>query len=187
MRQTACGDSKGKVTNPRPAGDHGDRHTGSRGSEEAVREIELSAERRYSLPVQGAAVCSRACPRALDTPRMKPSQRLFWLSLAVLASCASSGSSPSGDGANVLVVLHDYKNGQRFELASESHTDRVTYYSEERPDAVRKIQPDEVMSARDRFRCESRSPVARARRCTPTSPRRAGSCARHRGAPRSST
>jgi len=78
---------------------------------------------------------------------MKPFQRLFWLSLAVLASCASSGSSPSGDGANVLVVLHDYKNGQRFELASESHTDRVTYYSEERPDAVRKIQPDEVMSA----------------------------------------
>lgn len=78
---------------------------------------------------------------------MKPFQRLSCLLLAALAACASSGSDSSGHGANVLVVLHDYKNGQRFELASETHTDRVAYYSSERGDAVRKIQPDEVMAA----------------------------------------
>ena len=35
---------------------------------------------------------------------------------------------------------------QHFELASESHTDRVTYYSELRSEAARKIQTDEVMA-----------------------------------------
>jgi len=47
----------------------------------------------------------------------------------------------------VLVTLRNFKSGERFELASESHTKRVEYYSGQRTDAARKIQSDEVMSA----------------------------------------
>jgi hypothetical protein len=65
--------------------------------------------------------------------------------LAGLASCASTPKAP--ENAKVLVVLRNYQTGQRFELASESHTDRVTYYSSERADAARKIQKDDVMLA----------------------------------------
>jgi len=78
---------------------------------------------------------------------MTPFQRFSGLFLAALASCASPGSSASGDDGNVLVILHDFKNGQNLELASESHTQRVAYYSEERGDAARKIQTDQVMKA----------------------------------------
>lgn len=62
-----------------------------------------------------------------------------------LAACASAPAAP--EHAEVLVTLRNYQTGQRFELASESHTDRVTYYSSERGDAARKIQVDEVMLA----------------------------------------
>lgn len=65
--------------------------------------------------------------------------------LALAAGCASSPKTP--ESAKVLVALQNYQTGQRFELASESHTDRVTYYSSERPDAARKIQQDDVMLA----------------------------------------
>ena len=44
-----------------------------------------------------------------------------------------------------MVTLHDYAAGRSFELASESHTNRVAYYSSARGDAARKIQDDEVM------------------------------------------
>ena len=47
----------------------------------------------------------------------------------------------------MLVALCNYKSGERFELASESNTKRVDYYSETRKDAVRKVQSDEIMSA----------------------------------------
>lgn len=63
----------------------------------------------------------------------------------LLASCASTPAEPPR--AEVLITLRNYQTGQRFELASESHTDRVTYYSSERGDAARKIQGDEVMMA----------------------------------------
>jgi len=68
-------------------------------------------------------------------------------SIAVLVcllsgACASTGS-PGSD--RILVSLFDYESGRRFELASESHTDRVEYYSTVRDDAARKIQLDAVM------------------------------------------
>ena len=69
---------------------------------------------------------------------------------ALVVGCASS-SSPSGsggaadDGARMRVTLRDYKGGNVFELVSESHTNRVDYYSAARADASRKIQTDEVM------------------------------------------
>jgi len=62
--------------------------------------------------------------------------------LGAIAACASTGSG----GHPLLVTLVDYRNGGHFELASESHTDRVEYYSKPRDDAARKIQTDEVMS-----------------------------------------
>lgn len=65
--------------------------------------------------------------------------------LGLLAACASSGSE--GSGSQLLVTLHNFKTGERFELASESHTDRVAYYSDKRNDAARKVQTDEIMSA----------------------------------------
>ncbi|MSR61519.1 MAG: hypothetical protein EXS08_03595 [Planctomycetes bacterium] len=69
---------------------------------------------------------------------------------ALLVACASTGA---GRGAQddapgeYLVTLRNFKTGERFELASESHTDRVSYYSETRADATRKVQADEVMEA----------------------------------------
>jgi hypothetical protein len=77
-------------------------------------------------------------------PRFQP---LFQALLgAFLCACAGSGSR-DGSGSEVLVTLHNFKTGERFELANESHTDRVTYYSDPRHDAARKVQTDEVMSA----------------------------------------
>ena len=78
-----------------------------------------------------------------------PRLQLFACVLSVLLafSCSSTPDAPGDRGSALLVTLHDYKNGSRFELASESHTDRVDYYSSERQDAIRKIQTDEVMGA----------------------------------------
>lgn len=64
---------------------------------------------------------------------------------ALATGCASTPEAPAD--AKVLVALQNYQTGQRFELASESHTDRVTYYSSSRGDAARKIQKDDVMVA----------------------------------------
>ena len=68
---------------------------------------------------------------------------------ACALACASSGTAGGGgeEGKRILVALQNFKSGERFELASESHTDRVTYYSDERHDARRKVQTDEIMSA----------------------------------------
>jgi len=64
-----------------------------------------------------------------------------------LTACASSGAARDGAHTELLVRLQDFKTGERFELASESHTDRVSYYSDQRHDAARKVQSDEIMSA----------------------------------------
>jgi hypothetical protein len=61
--------------------------------------------------------------------------------------CTSPGSGRARGNRKVLVSLRDYRATQRLELASETHTDRVTYYSNERPDAARKVQTDDVMGA----------------------------------------
>jgi hypothetical protein len=77
---------------------------------------------------------------------MTPLRLLAGLALlGPAAACASVGSS--SPAAALLITLRDYKAGQRFELASESHTDRVRYYSDARIEAVRKVQTDEVMTA----------------------------------------
>jgi hypothetical protein len=67
--------------------------------------------------------------------------------LCTFAACKSASGDSSAERSEVLVTLYNYKSGARFELASESHTNRVDYYSGERDDAARKIQTDEVMSA----------------------------------------
>jgi hypothetical protein len=69
------------------------------------------------------------------------------LLLPFLAACASSGGGGGGRAQRLRVTLRDYTQGARFELVSESHTDRVTYYSQARSDAARKVQTDEVMRA----------------------------------------
>lgn len=67
---------------------------------------------------------------------------------ASLAGCASpSGSSSARTGDRLRVTLKDYKSGAYWELVSESHTDRLEYYSTERTGAARKVQTDEVMDA----------------------------------------
>jgi len=79
---------------------------------------------------------------------MSPIQRLGCvLASGLLAACASTGETPEDAHAAVLVRLEDFRTGDRFELASESHTDRVKYYSGERHDAARKVQSDEIMTA----------------------------------------
>lgn len=98
---------------------------------------------------------SRAFPRTLFGLGASPSAAALWLLLAPwvllalgLGACAGSGSAGgSSDGRPMLVTLHNFKTGERFELASESHTNRVSYYSGKRGDAARKVQTDEVMSA----------------------------------------
>lgn len=72
---------------------------------------------------------------------------LAFLAVALLAACTSAGKARAGEHGPLLVRLQDFRTGERFELASESHTDRVTYYSGERRDAARKVQSDEIMRA----------------------------------------
>ena len=68
----------------------------------------------------------------LDGPRMSSIQRLFccFLVCASLSACASSSAARSEVGGALLVSLQNLRTGECFELASESHTDRVTYYSD---------------------------------------------------------
>jgi hypothetical protein len=79
-------------------------------------------------------------------PRFQP--LLCGLLGVALSACASPDASAAEEShAVLLVTLHDFKTGERFELASESHTDRVEYYSDERDDAARKVVNDEIMAA----------------------------------------
>lgn len=87
---------------------------------------------------------------ASGVPRAAPAHpvlaRLCCLGAILLASCAGATASADGGGERLRVLLQDYSAGQHFELASESHTDRVAYYSEVRSEAARKIQTDEVLA-----------------------------------------
>lgn len=71
--------------------------------------------------------------------------------LVFLAACASGGGTKgdrnASSGDRLRVSLRNYQAEQFFELVSESHTDRLGYYSQERASAARKIQADEVMDA----------------------------------------
>ncbi len=73
--------------------------------------------------------------------------------VASLICCACSASGPRSDPSSrnaddrTRIALRNYDADQRFELVSESHTNRVEYYSQVRSDASRKIQSDEVMRA----------------------------------------
>lgn len=83
--------------------------------------------------------------------RIQPLVRALLLTLAgtLVLACAGSPSTRTGSRSDsgVLVALRNFKSGERFELAGESHTDRVEYYSGVRGDAARKVQTDEIMSA----------------------------------------
>lgn len=85
----------------------------------------------------------------LDGPAMSPRQRLLGclLSWAPLVACASTSAEPDDAGTALLVSLQNLRTGECFELASETHTDRVSYYSDARKDAARKVQTDEIMAA----------------------------------------
>jgi len=82
-----------------------------------------------------------------------PRLPLFWPALAALlaCSCASgSGSRPSASESAVpsppaRVSFVDYRNGMRFVLVNESHTDRVELYSRTSTDASTKVATDELM------------------------------------------
>lgn len=69
------------------------------------------------------------------------------LTSGALTACTSPDAAEDGAGSALLVTLQNLRTGECFELASESHTDRVTYYSDARNDAARKVQTDEIMSA----------------------------------------
>lgn len=80
-----------------------------------------------------------------------PAMTTFWrfhallLGGCLLASCSSLGGHQGEPG--VLIVLRDFRSGERFELASEAHTERVSYYSDKRADAARKVQENDIMAA----------------------------------------
>lgn len=73
---------------------------------------------------------------------------LLLLGACALSACASTPREPSRerDPSRALrVTLRDYRNGQRFELVSESHTSAIELYSQKRASASTKVQSDEVM------------------------------------------
>ena len=71
----------------------------------------------------------------------------FVTALGLLAGCTATGGAGGGDASRIRITLQAYEHDQHFELASESHTDRVAYYSRLRQDAARKVARDEVMDA----------------------------------------
>lgn len=81
---------------------------------------------------------------------MSRSRRARFASLLAFTALLGPGCASTPEaygGSELLVTLHNYRGGEQFELASESHTDRVAYYSSTRAEATRKVQTDEVMSA----------------------------------------
>jgi len=73
--------------------------------------------------------------------------KLLLLCLPLLGLFISCNSAPSGEDAIMRVTLRRYKQGQVFELVSESHTDPKKYYSTLRADANRKVLPDRAMQS----------------------------------------
>lgn len=126
---------------------------GPEDAEEPVRGIEPPPGHGYPLPVQGAALRPGPVPTRPDapvrwTPRMSTLRTLVLLAFLLgSAACSSPGSGRARGTHKVLVTLRDYRAALPLELASETHTDRVSYYSHERHDAARKVQTDPVMAA----------------------------------------
>lgn len=96
-----------------------------------------------SAPAPSATMSSPSRPTRTVLPRVLCPILVGLLALS--SACAAGGSRDASD--RLRVTLLDFAKNQRFELVSESHTDRVTYYSEERPDGARKIEADDVMRA----------------------------------------
>lgn len=87
-----------------------------------------------------------------ETPGCRSRRRPAALAAALLcaaalfAACSGAGTrADAGKGARLRVTMRDYGLAQVFELASESHTDRLAYYSSVRSSASRKVQTDDVM------------------------------------------
>ena len=80
------------------------------------------------------------------------SRTIAWLaltSLGLLSACATpSGGSASADSSTpARVTFRDYREGTKFELVNEAHTDRVELYSKVSADPSTKVASNEVMSA----------------------------------------
>ena len=69
------------------------------------------------------------------------------LLLSLLGLFASCNSAPTGSDALLRVTMRRYKQGQVFELVSETHTNAKEYYSTLRKDANRKVLPDRSMQS----------------------------------------
>ncbi len=70
------------------------------------------------------------------------------LILPLVASCGSTGGSSRSahaEGEAMRMTFVDHRTQQVCELVSESHTDRLTYYSTPRANASTKVQDDEIM------------------------------------------
>jgi hypothetical protein len=90
---------------------------------------------------------SNALPRH-PTRARRTLGALLALGACALAACASTAREPSRErheSRALRVTLRDYRNGQRFELVSESHTSALELYSQKRGSASTKVQSDEVM------------------------------------------
>lgn len=105
--------------------------------------------------MSGARLGTRAARdilRAVSPRTTRP--RTLWracavlLATALLFACASSGSR---DGFAARVALIDFRDGQRWELRSETHTPQVELYSEQRKSANVKVTTDDVMAELVRY------------------------------------
>jgi hypothetical protein len=76
---------------------------------------------------------------------------LLCLLAPLLATGCSSSAAKKSNGAERRVALHDYRNGQRFELLDEGQHSRLDQYSQVRSNANTKIQTGEVMQALAEF------------------------------------
>jgi len=74
-------------------------------------------------------------------------RRALSLSLGLAVLVASCASTESKTGDRLRVTLYDHMGGTSFELVSESHSDRIEYYSTVRSGASRKYQGDRTMAA----------------------------------------
>lgn len=82
----------------------------------------------------------------MSSPLPSPVARLI-LVVATLLLGAACRSTSIGSGEMVRMTLRDYRSGHQFEIAGESHTNRVEYYSHTRTEASRKVVPDEIAAA----------------------------------------
>lgn len=73
--------------------------------------------------------------------------------LCVAAACTSSGGSSrssestAAQGESVRLTVRDFRSGAQFELVSQSLVSALDQYSKVAPDASRKVQDDELLTA----------------------------------------